>query len=106
MTKLVELARAIADGLGDNFDHAFANKSEWNAARGEKGGRYRDINEPRQDGYLDAARAVIACLMDVTPGMEWSGDDVLSERGCNPLEGDAKATFAAMLQHVLDEGDK
>jgi hypothetical protein len=54
------LARMIADGLGDDLDHAFVNKGEWNRRSGEKGGRYRDINEPMLDDYLDAARAVLA----------------------------------------------
>lgn len=55
-----EVARVIASALGDDFDHAFVNKSEWNRARGEKGGRYRDINEPMQDDYLAAADALLA----------------------------------------------
>lgn len=62
---LVErVARAIAAGLGDSFDSAFVNKSEWIAARGEKGGRYRDVNEPRQSDYMDAARAAISAMPD------------------------------------------
>ena len=54
-----KVARAIAEALGDDLDHAFVNKSEWNAARGEKGGRYRDINEPMREDYLAAAHAVL-----------------------------------------------
>jgi hypothetical protein len=73
--KLVEeVARAIADGLGDNFDHAFVTKSEWNAARGEKGGRYRDINEPRQGDYTDAARSAILATLR---GVREADDDLL-----------------------------
>ena len=56
------MARAIAVGLGDDFDNAFATKSEWNAARGEKGGRYRDINEPMKSDYEDAADAALAAI--------------------------------------------
>ena len=56
------MARAIAVGLGDDFDNAFATKSEWNAARGEKGGRYRDINEPMQSDYEDAAHGALAAI--------------------------------------------
>lgn len=58
-----KVARAIANGLGDSYDHAFGTKIEWNAARGEKGGRYRDINEPFQQDYDDAARAAIDALV-------------------------------------------
>lgn len=54
------VARAIAHGLGDNFDHAFVTKAEWTQARGENGGRARDINEPMQGDYLDAADAALA----------------------------------------------
>lgn len=52
------LARLIADNLGFPIDQALRDKSEWNALRGEKGGRYHDINEPFQTDYLDAGRAV------------------------------------------------
>lgn len=57
-----EVARVIASGLGDNYEHAFTNKSEWNRERGEKGGRYRDINEPMQPDYDDAAQAILQLL--------------------------------------------
>lgn len=51
------IARAIAMALGDNYDHAFANKAEWLAERGERGGRFRDVNEPFRCDY-DAAAAI------------------------------------------------
>lgn len=64
---LVErVARIIADELGDDLDHAFETKSEWVTERGEKGGRYRDINEPRRGDYIDAARAAIAAMPEIT----------------------------------------
>jgi hypothetical protein len=96
--KLVEeVARAIADGLGDNFDHAFVTKSEWNAARGEKGGRYRDINEPRQGDYTDAARsAILATLRGVRePDVEtgWAGYCV--------QDADADEAYTAMIDHLI-----
>ena len=56
------VARAIATGLGDDFDHAHAHKFEWNATHGEKGGRFRDINEPMQPDYLDAADTALSAL--------------------------------------------
>lgn len=59
MTEIEQVARVIAQALGDDFVHAFRSKSEWNRARGEKGGRYRDINEPMRDDYLEAAKAAI-----------------------------------------------
>lgn len=57
MSEVEQVARAIAKALGDDFDHAFADKAEWIAARGEKGGRFRDINEPFQGDYIAAAEA-------------------------------------------------
>lgn len=63
MSEVVEImARAIAEGQGDDFDLAHRDKPHWNATRGESGGRYRDINEPRQPDYLDAARSAITAL--------------------------------------------
>ena len=62
-----KVARAIAEALGDDLDHAFVNKSEWNAARGEKGGRYRDINEPMRDDYMAAAQVAIAMIAASPP---------------------------------------
>ena len=61
-TMLERVARAIASGLGDDFDHSFVGKSDWVAARGEKGGRFRDVNEPRQSDYLEAARAAMEAM--------------------------------------------
>ena len=56
------LAKIIASALGDNFADAFKNKQRWIAKRGMSGGRFRDINEPFQHDYLDAADAVLAFL--------------------------------------------
>lgn len=57
-----KVARTIASALGDNFSDAFKNKQRWIAKRGMSGGRFRDINEPFQHDYLDAADAVLAFL--------------------------------------------
>lgn len=63
MTDLAQLiARTIARELGDDFDHAFISKSDWNAARGMSGDRFRDINEPFQGDYICAAAAVLRAL--------------------------------------------
>jgi hypothetical protein len=64
-TALIEaIARAIADGIGDDFDHAHRSKPHWIEARGESGGRYRDINEPRQPDYIDAAQAALTAITE------------------------------------------
>lgn len=64
-TPLIEaIARAIAEGLGDDFDHAHRDKPHWIETRGEAGGRYRDINEPRQPDFLDAAQAALTAITE------------------------------------------
>jgi hypothetical protein len=67
------VARAIADELYDGFDNAFADKAEWIDGRGMKGGRFRDVNEPRQMDYLAAADAAIAV---VRVALGENGDEV------------------------------
>lgn len=59
-----QAARAIATALGDDFDHAFASKSEWIKAQGHKGGRFRDASAPMQGDYIEAARAAISTLRE------------------------------------------
>ncbi len=58
------MARKIAEQLGYGFDSAFTTKAEWTAARGEKNGRYADINEPFQGDYIDAAKAAAETLIN------------------------------------------
>ena len=58
------LAKIIASAMGDNYADAFKNKERWIAKRGQSGGRFRDVNEPFQSDYLDAADAAIAFLAD------------------------------------------
>jgi len=63
MDDLVEkVARAIAEGLGDDFEHAFQDKSEWIGERGMRGGRFRDVNEPYQCDYIGAAETALAAI--------------------------------------------
>lgn len=64
------VARTIARAMGDNFSDAFKNKARWIAKRGMSGGRFRDVNEPYQGDYLDAAAAAIRALLPAIEG-EW-----------------------------------
>lgn len=61
--------------------------------------RWELLTDHERDCWAASVRAVIACLMDVTPGMVEAGQDV---------DGTitAEQVLRAMLQHVLDEGDK
>jgi hypothetical protein len=56
------LAKTIANAMGDNFSDAFKNKARWVAKRGMSGGRFRDVNEPFQSDYLEAADAALAAI--------------------------------------------
>lgn len=68
MTDQIErVARVIASAMGDNFADAFKNKDRWVAKRGMSGGRFRDVNEPFQADYLDAARAAIDAMQAWQP---------------------------------------
>lgn len=110
-----KLARAIADGIGDNFDHAHESKSVWVATRGEGGGRYRDINEPRKRDYFDAADAVLSSIRDQgfvivprepTQKMLMAGRrqlfaDMVGEH-CGPS---AENTYTAMISSLEEEGN-
>lgn len=62
MTMVERVARAIADEIGDGFDNAHRDKPAWIDARGDKAGRYRDVNEPYQVDYLAAARAAMVAM--------------------------------------------
>ena len=57
------MARAIADMIMDGYDNAQVTKSEWIETHGEKGGRYRDINEPFQSDYDEAAQAALSVIL-------------------------------------------
>jgi len=61
------VARAIADGLGNDFDNAHEDKRHWVETSGMLGGHFRDVNEPRQDDYLAAA----ACALEAANRAGW-----------------------------------
>lgn len=77
------VARAIAIQLGDGFDQPFMRKSDWIKNRGESGERFRDINEPYQVDYIEAARAEIEAMREPTPIMldELGHDPGIDESG-------------------------
>lgn len=95
MDRLEQAARALADAMGDNFDHAFDNKSAYNLARGESGGRYRDINEPFKYDYLDGAKAVMQALYEPTPAQL---DRFVSRALCVSIHGEGSWTAYARNQ--------
>ena len=68
-----EVARLIAATLGYEFDHAFCDKAEWIKERGEKGGRFHDVNEPYQTDFMYAAEEVTKAVEAATIAkvVEW-----------------------------------
>lgn len=65
------------------------------------GAQYTD-----DEDYRGGARAVIACLMDVTPGIIKAGfEDYPTIWTAAITPEDAAGIWKAMLQHVLDEGE-
>jgi hypothetical protein len=81
MKPLSKIARQIAFGLGDDYDHAFVNKSEWNFHRGNKGFGYRDITSPYQGDFDDAAyNAVVAAHDEIAdPVVKAALQSILNE---------------------------
>jgi len=109
-TMVERVARAIAQGLGDDFDHAFTGKSEWISERGEKGGRLRDVNEPMQSDYLEAARAAIEAMSEPTEAMvetacksHKAGIELSNGRECTRIHN-ARFRWQAMITAALGEG--
>ena len=102
---LERVARAIASGLGDDFDNAFETKHDWNVSRGERGGRFRDINEPMRGDYLDAARAAISAMLTPTREMAHAGSVALSEGPEEFPSVSARLAWKAMIQAALSEGE-
>lgn len=63
MNELKEkIARAISTTRGDDFDAIPADKREWIDCRGKVSGRFRDVNEPFKDDYIDMADAVLRAI--------------------------------------------
>ena len=61
-------ARQIATAMGYDYDNTFADKHAWVAARGTLRGRFRDVNEPRQNDFDDAAVAILNLVAQTAIG--------------------------------------
>ena len=98
MTDIIEqCARELADAMGDDFDSAHESKAEWIDTRGEKGGRFRDVNEPRQPDYVDGARAVLAKFKELTAlraAQQWRGIESAPRDGIFEVTNGEKRAIA------------
>ncbi|APL94125.1 hypothetical protein [Sphingobium indicum] len=96
MSMAEKVARLIAEELGDNYDSAFENKSEWTQSRG--GEPFRNINMPYKGEYLEAARAVLKALREPTPAMVEAVERAARLGGI----WSAKSAWQAMIDAALD----
>lgn len=94
------LARAIAVGLGDNFDDAFKSRAEWIEAHGEKGGRFREASEPMQGNYLNAALTVLKAMGEPTLAMDVAGSEMCGVQGSAT---DPTHVWQAMIDEAIRE---
>ncbi len=68
------LAKLIAHELGFSYELQHRDKPEWNKTRGEKGGRFHDVNEPYQDDFDQTTYAIIAAGWRPQPTAPSEGD--------------------------------
>ena len=69
MSMVEQVARAIAEKNGDDYDKIPQNKKEWVVRQGMFQGRFRDVNEPYQVDYYDMAEGAIKAMREPTPGI-------------------------------------
>lgn len=106
MSEMIErVARSVAAAWGDDFDQAFANKTAWAASHGERGGRFRDINEPTQADFLEIAQAAIRAMREPSEAMWRAGYEVLcsKEMPPNPEEHWEGWTAPRVYRAMIDE---
>lgn len=89
-----EVARLIAATLGYEFDHAFRDKAEWIKERGEKGGRFHDVNEPYQTDFMYAAEEVTKAVEAATIAK------VVAWLRSLQNNGTANQAFAVAIRHA------
>lgn len=96
MTMREKLARAIAEGLGDDFDDAHESKAQWIQMRGEGlvSKRFRDVNEARKPDYFAAVDAILNVLRDP--------DEAMIEAGLETNSRFGKPAMRNIWQHMID----
>ena len=96
-----EVARLIAATLGYEFDHAFCDKAEWIKERGEKGGRFHDVNEPYQTDFMYAAEEVTKAVEAATIAkvVAWLRDVL------DPLDEDFGGWLATSVADAIEAGE-
>lgn len=99
-SEMVErVARAIAAGLGYDWNTLYASKSEWNADRGSR----HDINVPYKPDFIEAARAAIEAMMEPTEAMIAAAWPLPNFDGpiMDHRKSDLKDYWQAMLSEAL-----
>jgi hypothetical protein len=96
-------ARAMAGHFGPEFDELHRGKAHWAATGGLFDDDYRDVNAPRQDDLLDAARAALTAspLMELVRAAQavlaWRVGD-LPSRGDLRDNARSRAAIAQLAQ--------
>ncbi len=117
MTMRDKLARAIAEGLGDDFDDAHESKAHWIETRGEGlvSKRFRDVNEPCKPDYLAAVDAILnvlcqpdgAMMAKLAPRPEhWppAGENVVMDVAVIADRAQLASSIQAFIDTIINEG--
>lgn len=56
------IVRVLAGHFGPGFDNCHRDKTHWRETGGVLNGVYTDVNDPRQDDFLNAADAILALM--------------------------------------------
>lgn len=59
--------------------------------------------EPNWRSFVTQAQCLLQAIRDPSDAVTQAGLDILAERGCNPLSGDADAAWQAMIDAALSE---
>lgn len=95
-TPLIRAAKALADALSE---HGIPTHLE-------DDGRLVILQSCECAEFVKAAplvRAVLEAVREPSEAVADAGMDLLTERGCNPLTGDAEAVWQAMINAALSE---
>jgi len=95
-----KMARAIARGLGYEWDTLYASKGEWTKDRGSR----HDINVPYKPDFIDAARAALEAMREPTVHQTYAMHEVVRYDKDGDVANCAEM-FTAAIDAALKEGE-
>lgn len=96
---LTGLARAIAHGLGDDFDSLPRDKRERQLRMRRDG----DFPDATQADMIEAAAAALRYLREPSKGMLEAAADEIVVGCCSLGQPEAQACWQTMIDHILAE---